>query len=164
MSRRPHRLPLRRPWRLAGFSASGGGKDETTRVNVPREPRRKMEGSISPLRCSTAPSRASIREFTERIYGPAYDDWTTLHMGNTDGCGRIGFLADQRRWVVVSPGGAALPECCSIRETRSPSRTRSGRTSLHLLLRGDQCVFEGGHHGWSRHALRRAHPRVGVWD
>jgi len=85
------------------------GKDETTRVNVPRELRWEDGGlnlattlQYSPF-TGFARTRAFIREFTERIYGPAYDDWTTLHTGNTDGCGRTASLfANQRWWVVGS--------------------------------------------------------------
>jgi aromatic amino acid aminotransferase I len=75
-------------WRLFG-----AGKDDTTRVHIPREPR-PGDGGLNlttALQYSPATGHALlqkfIREFTERIYAPAYDDWSTLvHTGNTDGC------------------------------------------------------------------------------
>jgi aromatic amino acid aminotransferase I len=76
-------------WRLFGT-----GKDDTTCVQIPREPHQGDEGLNLATALQYGPAtgmtrtQAFIREFTERIYAPAYSDWTTLvHAGNTDGCG-----------------------------------------------------------------------------
>jgi aromatic amino acid aminotransferase I len=78
-------------WRLFGAS-----KDDTTRIRIPREPRPDDGGLNLATALNYGPAtghalmRAFIREFTERIYAPAYDDWNTLvHTGNTDGCVRL---------------------------------------------------------------------------
>jgi len=67
-----------------------------TRVKVPRELRRGDGGLNLATALQRGPftglarTRAFIHEFTERIYSPAYDNWTTsVHTGNTDGCGSI---------------------------------------------------------------------------
>ncbi len=146
-------------WRLFGT-----GKNDTTRVHVPREPR-QGDGGLNLATAlqygpatGLAPTRAFIREFTERIYAPAYDDWTTLvHTGNTDGCDSSStfgcfLLTKDGRW-----GSQVEPRC--------QDTARSGR---HAPRRGvdvplgtrecapDRCALEGGPDGWSRYAPRRA--------
>ena len=83
--------PLGWLWRLFG-----PGNDDSTRVEVPREPRRGDGGLnlANALQYSAAtglvPLQTLIREFTERVYDPAYADWTTLvDTGSTDGCGHF---------------------------------------------------------------------------
>jgi aromatic amino acid aminotransferase I / 2-aminoadipate transaminase len=78
-------------WRLFG-----AGKDDTTRIHIPREPRPGDGGLNLTTALKYGPAtghaltRAFFREFTERIHAPAYEDWTTLvHTGNTDGCVRL---------------------------------------------------------------------------
>jgi hypothetical protein len=141
MSRGLHRLPLRRPWRLAGFCASSV-ETRTRRLSSRSLVSRAGRWRAQPRHC------VAVRLLRGPSFASLWSAYTALRTtvgprftrGTLDGCGHItsvfGFLADSRWWVVVSPGGAALPECCSIRETRSSSKTRSGRTSLHLLLRG----------------------------
>ncbi len=76
------------------FGASTDCKDYATvaRVEVPRTPLPDDGGVNLATALQYGPAtglartRAFIREFTERVYAPAYDDWTTLvHTGNTDG-------------------------------------------------------------------------------
>lgn len=81
--------PLGWLWRIFG-----SGNDNSTRVQIPREPRQGDGGLnlATVLQYGPATGHALmqkfIREFTERIYAPAYADWTTLvDTGNTDGCG-----------------------------------------------------------------------------
>jgi aromatic amino acid aminotransferase I / 2-aminoadipate transaminase len=74
-------------WRLFGAS-----NDDNTRVEIPHK-QQPGDGGLNlttALQYSPATglerTRAFIREFTERIYSPAYDDWTTIiDTGNTDG-------------------------------------------------------------------------------
>ena len=76
-----------------------GNDDDTTHVRIPREPRDGDGGlnlatalQYSPA-TGLARAQAFIREFTERIYAPAYADWATLiDTGSTDGCGRSSFI------------------------------------------------------------------------
>ncbi|KAI9453469.1 PLP-dependent transferase [Lactarius psammicola] len=96
-------------WRI--FGGSAGRKDDTTaRIEVPREPRPDDGGLnlAAALQYGPAtglpPLRMFIREFTERVYAPAYDNWTTLvQTGNTDGWGRIAKL-------LLNPGDTLLVE------------------------------------------------------
>lgn len=88
--------PLGWLWRrLFGL---GNDDEDTTRIRVPREPREGDGGLNLATALQYGPAtglartQAFIREFTERIYGPAYADWATLiDTGNTDGCGRSSF-------------------------------------------------------------------------
>ena len=80
--------PLGWLWRLFGT-----GNDDSTRIQVPREPR-QGDGGLNLATAlqygpatGLAPLQTFIREFTDRIYAPAYADWTTLvDTGSTDGC------------------------------------------------------------------------------
>ena len=61
-------------------------------IEVPREPRSDDGGVNLATALQYGPAtglkrtQEFFREFTERVYAPAYDDWTTLiHAGNTDG-------------------------------------------------------------------------------
>ena len=82
-------------WRI--FGGGAGRRDATTtRIEVPREPHPDDGGVNLSTALQYGPAtglprtQEFIREFTERVYAPAYDDWTTLvHTGNTDGyvCG-----------------------------------------------------------------------------
>ena len=121
-------------WRLFGAA-----KDDTTRIHIPREPRPGDGGLNLTTALKYGPAtghallRAFINECTERIYAPAYEDWTTLvHTGNTDGCARLapmriarppphsgGPFADERkkypRWnrvarMLLDPGDTILVE------------------------------------------------------
>ena len=81
--------PFRWLWRIFG----GGHKDDTTtRIEVPHEPRPDDGGINLSTALQYGPAtgltrtKEFIREFTERVYAPVYDGWTTLvHAGNTDG-------------------------------------------------------------------------------
>ncbi|KAK7049551.1 hypothetical protein VNI00_005582 [Paramarasmius palmivorus] len=43
-----------------------------------------------------------IKEFTEKVYKPAYNNWTTLvHTGNTDGIAKVA-------WTFINPGDGVL--------------------------------------------------------
>jgi len=111
MPRRPHRLPLPRPRRSAGSGASfGGGKDDMTRVNVPRELRRGHGGLNLATALQRGPftglarTRAFIHEFTERIHslrtttGPhSFTQETLTGAAVSPPC--LGVLADQGWWV-----------------------------------------------------------------
>ena len=76
------------------------GKDDgMTHVRVPLEPRDGDGGLNLATALQYGPAtglartKAFFREFTERIYAPAYADWATLiDTGNTDGCGRSSFV------------------------------------------------------------------------
>jgi aromatic amino acid aminotransferase I len=70
-----------------------GNDDDTTHVLIPREPRDGDGGLNLATALQYGPAtglartQAFIREFTERVYAPAYADWATLiDTGNTDGC------------------------------------------------------------------------------
>jgi aromatic amino acid aminotransferase I len=74
-------------WRLFG-----AGKDDATHVKVPHKPRPGDGGLNLTTALQYGPAiglehtRTFIHEFTERIYSPAYDDWTNIvDTGNTDG-------------------------------------------------------------------------------
>jgi aromatic amino acid aminotransferase I len=78
-------------WRIFGGGA-GRRDDTTTRIEVPREPQPDDGGVNLATALQYAPAtglkrtQEFMREFTERVYAPAYDNWTTLvHIGNTDG-------------------------------------------------------------------------------
>ncbi|KAH9012428.1 PLP-dependent transferase [Lactarius pseudohatsudake] len=108
-------------WRIFGGGA-GRRDDTTTRIEVPREPR-PDDGGVnlaSALQYSPATGlprlQKFIQEFTERVYAPGYDNWTTLvHTGNTDGWGRISKL-------LLNPGDTLLAE-----EWTYPSAIASAR-------------------------------------
>ena len=76
-------------WRIFG---GGAGPKNTTPIEVPREPR-SDDGDVNLARAlqyapatGLARTQKFIREFTERVHAPAYEDWTTLvDTGNTDG-------------------------------------------------------------------------------
>ena len=78
-------------WRI--FGGGAGRRDDTTiRIEVPREPQPDDGGINLSKALQYGPAigltrtQEIIHEFTERVYAPAYDDWTTLiHTGNTDG-------------------------------------------------------------------------------
>ncbi len=99
-------------WRIFGGGV-GRSDDTTTRIEVPREPRQDDGGVnlASALQYSPATGlprlQTFIREFTERVYAPAYDNWATLvHTGNTDGYEVlviVAFRAD-RSWGVAAFG------------------------------------------------------------
>ncbi|KAI0278621.1 pyridoxal phosphate-dependent transferase [Russula aff. rugulosa BPL654] len=97
--------PLSWLWRLFG-----SGNDDSTRIQIPREPREGDGGlnlatalQYSPA-TGLAPLQKIIREFTERIHAPAYADWTTLvDAGNTDGWSRLTKL-------LLNPGDTLLVE------------------------------------------------------
>ncbi|KAI0299111.1 PLP-dependent transferase [Multifurca ochricompacta] len=98
-------FPLSWLWRLFG-----SGKDSTTHVGVPRSPRQGDGGLNLATALQYGPAtglariQAFTREFTERIYAPVYNDWTTLvHTGNTDGWSRIARL-------LLNPGDTLLVE------------------------------------------------------
>ena len=83
--------PFRWLWRIFG---GGGGRtdDAATHIEVPCEPRPDDGGVNLATALQYGPAtgltrtQEFFREFTERVYAPAYDDWTTLvHAGNTDG-------------------------------------------------------------------------------
>ncbi|KAI9464294.1 PLP-dependent transferase [Russula earlei] len=104
-------------WRLFGAS-----KGDTTHVQIPREPR-QGDGGLNLSKAlqygpvtGLQPTQAFVREFTQRIYAPAYDDWTTLaHAGNTDGWSRVAKL-------LLNPGDTLLVE-----EWTYPSALASAR-------------------------------------
>lgn len=96
-------------WRIFGGS-EGRKNDTTTRIEVPRDPRTDDSGFNLATALQYGPAtglartQAFIREFTERVYAPAYDNWTTLvHTGNTDGWSRIAKL-------LLNPGDTLLVE------------------------------------------------------
>jgi len=106
-------------WRLFGASSS---RDDTMRIQIPREPSQGSEGLnlATALQYSPAtglpPTQAFIREFTERIYAPAYGDWTTLvHAGSTDGWNRIARL-------LLNPGDTLLVEELAFSSALAASR------------------------------------------
>jgi aromatic amino acid aminotransferase I / 2-aminoadipate transaminase len=84
----PSSSPFSWLWRLFGAS-----KDDTTRVEIPHKPRPGDGGLNLTTALQYGPAtglertRTFIREFTDRIHSPAYDDWATIvDTGNTDGC------------------------------------------------------------------------------
>ncbi len=85
------------PWRLFGSS-----NDDSTRVQIPREPRQGDALQYGPV-TGLAPSETFIQEFVKCIYAPTYADWTMLiDMDNTDGsCVRVVslVLSDNQRVV-----------------------------------------------------------------
>ncbi|KAH8989736.1 PLP-dependent transferase [Lactarius akahatsu] len=96
-------------WRIFGGGA-GRRDDTTTRIEVPREPRPDDGGVNLAAALQYGPATGLPRlqkfmhEFTERVYAPGYDNWTTLvHTGNTDGWGRISKL-------LLNPGDTLLVE------------------------------------------------------
>ncbi|KAH9009853.1 PLP-dependent transferase [Lactarius deliciosus] len=106
------------------FGGGAGRRDDTTtRIEVLCEPRPDDDGVnlASALQYGTATGlprlRTFMREFTERVYAPAYDNWTTLvHTGNTDGWDRIARLLLNpgdtllvEEWTYPSALGSALP-------------------------------------------------------
>ncbi|KAH9174517.1 pyridoxal phosphate-dependent transferase [Lactarius sanguifluus] len=96
-------------WRIFGGGA-GRRDDTTTRIEVPREPRPDDGGVNLAAALQYGPAtglprlQKFIQEFTERVYAPGYDNWTTLvHTGNTDGWSRIAKL-------LLNPGDTLLVE------------------------------------------------------
>jgi hypothetical protein len=73
--------PLGWPWRSLFGSGNGDG---TTRVRIPRKSRQGDGGLNLATVLEHGPTmvltriQAFVREFTERVYAPAYADWTTL--------------------------------------------------------------------------------------
>ncbi|KAH9009850.1 pyridoxal phosphate-dependent transferase [Lactarius deliciosus] len=108
-------------WRIFGGGA-GRRDDTTTRIEVPREPR-PDDGGVnlaSALQYGPATGLPRLQkfmhEFTERVYAPGYDNWTTLvHTGNTDAWSRIAKL-------LLNPGDTLLVE-----EWTYPSAMASAR-------------------------------------
>ncbi|KAH9055318.1 PLP-dependent transferase, partial [Lactarius vividus] len=96
-------------WRI--FGGGAGRRDgTTTRIEVPREPRPDDGGVNLAAALQYGPAtglpylQKFMREFTERVYAPAYENWTTLvHTGNTDGWSRIAKL-------LLNPGDTLLVE------------------------------------------------------
>ncbi|KAI0247958.1 PLP-dependent transferase [Lactifluus subvellereus] len=93
-------------WRLFGAA----GKDDTTHVKLPHKPRPGDGGLNLTVALQYGPAiglertRAFMHEFIERIYSPAYDDWTHIvDTGNTDGWNRISNL-------LLNPGDTLLVE------------------------------------------------------
>ncbi|KAH8989735.1 PLP-dependent transferase [Lactarius akahatsu] len=108
-------------WRIFGGGA-GRRDDTTTRIEVPREPRPDDGGVNLAAALQYGPATGLPRlqkfmhEFTERVYAPGYDNWTTLvHTGNTDAWGRISKL-------LLNPGDTLLVE-----EWTYPSAMASAR-------------------------------------
>ncbi|KAH9022373.1 PLP-dependent transferase [Lactarius deliciosus] len=108
-------------WRIFGGGA-GRRDDTTTRIEVPREPRPDDGGVNLAAALQYGPAtglprlQKFIQEFTERVYAPGYDNWTTLvHTGNTDAWGRISKL-------LLNPGDTLLVE-----EWTYPSAMASAR-------------------------------------
>ncbi|KAI9432476.1 pyridoxal phosphate-dependent transferase [Lactarius indigo] len=108
-------------WRIFGGGA-GQRDDTTTRIEVPREPRPDDGGVNLATALQYGPAtgiprlQKFIHEFTERVYAPGYDNWTTLvHTGNTDGWNRIAKL-------LLNPGDTLLVE-----EWTYPSALASAR-------------------------------------
>ncbi|KAH9023085.1 PLP-dependent transferase [Lactarius pseudohatsudake] len=104
-------------WRIFGGGA-GRRDDTTTRIEVPREPR-PDDGGVnlaSALQYGPATGlprlQKVMQEFTERVYAPGYDNWTTLvHTGNTDGyCGPYQCGVGPHRQVATNPGDTLLVE------------------------------------------------------
>ncbi|KAH9046759.1 pyridoxal phosphate-dependent transferase [Lactarius hengduanensis] len=110
-------------WLWSIFGGGAGRRDDTTtRIEVPREPR-PDDGGVN-LAAALQYGRATglprlhkfIQDFTERVYAPGYDNWTTLvHTGNTDAWGRISKL-------LLNPGDTLLVE-----EWTYPSAIASAR-------------------------------------
>ncbi|KAH8988718.1 pyridoxal phosphate-dependent transferase [Lactarius hatsudake] len=107
-------------WRI--FGGGAGHRDDTTRIEVPREPRPDDGGVNLAAALQYGPAtglprlQKFIQEFTERVYAPGYDNWTTLvHTGNTDAWGRISKL-------LLNPGDTLLVE-----EWTYPSAMASAR-------------------------------------
>ncbi|KAH9012429.1 PLP-dependent transferase [Lactarius pseudohatsudake] len=110
-------------WLWSIFGGGAGRRDDTTtRIEVPREPR-PDDGGVN-LAAALQYGRATglprlhkfIQDFTERVYAPGYENWTTLvHTGNTDGWGRISKL-------LLNPGDTLLVE-----EWTYPSAIASAR-------------------------------------
>ncbi|KAI0041417.1 PLP-dependent transferase [Auriscalpium vulgare] len=105
-------------WRLFGSDTA-----HTTRVVVPKAPSPGDDGMNLSAALQYSPAtgilkvQKFIRMFTERVYEPAYSDWTTLiHTGNTDGWSRLakmlcnpGDTIITEKWTYPSAVAAASP-------------------------------------------------------
>lgn len=75
-------------WKLFGGSSR---KEKTAPITVPKYPANSGDINLAQaLQYGTATGLPQLREFintfAEKVYQPAYSDWTTLvHAGNTDG-------------------------------------------------------------------------------
>ena len=116
-------------WRIFGGGA-GRRDDATTHIEVPHDPHPDDGGVNLSTALQYGPAtglprtQEFIHEFTERVYAPAYHDWTTLiHTGNTDGyvCrphrrrARVAESKLGRRWsrisrMLLNPGDTLLVE------------------------------------------------------
>ncbi|KZV91193.1 PLP-dependent transferase [Exidia glandulosa HHB12029] len=72
----------------------GKGNDKTSTITIPRYPAAKGEMSLADSlqygpATGVALLQTFIHDFAERVYRPAYKNWTVLiHVGNTDGWSR----------------------------------------------------------------------------
>ena len=89
MSSQPPASSLSWFWRLFG---TGETKEKTNAISIPKYPAAPTDVNLAvALQYGTATGlpqlQKAINEFVEKVFDPAYADWTTLaHTGNTDGC------------------------------------------------------------------------------